>query len=135
MARLNEAGIPCGVLVAPVLPGLSDTEDQLDAVVAACVEAGARSITPLLLHLRPGVREHYLGWLGDARPDLLGRYAALYPRSYAPAKAQDALADLVRRLVARHGGTAAGPRQARSLPPPPAPAPTPPEPSQLRLGI
>src|SRR5438094_163867 len=37
---LNEAGIPCGVLVAPVLPGLSDTDDQLGAVVDACVEAG-----------------------------------------------------------------------------------------------
>ena len=58
VARLNEAGIPCGVLVAPVLPGLSDAPEQLEAVVRACVEAGATSISPVLLHLRPGVREH-----------------------------------------------------------------------------
>src|SRR5207344_1763682 len=58
VARLNEAGIPCGVLVAPILPGLSDREDQLDAVVRACVGAGATSISPVLLHLRRAVREH-----------------------------------------------------------------------------
>ncbi len=46
----------------------------------ACVEAGAPSISPLLLHLRPGVREHYLGWLA-ARPDLVDRYRRTYPRS------------------------------------------------------
>jgi DNA repair photolyase len=133
VARLNEAGVPCGVLVAPVLPGLSDGPEQLEAVVRACVEAGACSITPLLLHLRPGVREHYLGWLAGARPDLLGRHAELYPRSYAPAKAQDGLAELVGRLVARHGGRTVGPRQTRSVETKPR-SPTP-EASQLQLGL
>jgi DNA repair photolyase len=134
VARLNEAGVPCGVLVAPVLPGLSDAPAQLDAVVKACVEAGARSITPLLLHLRPGVREHYLDWLAEARPDLLDRYAALYPRAYAPGRTQDELSALVRALVDRYGGRSAGPRQARSVPPTPT-APAPPTVSQLGLGI
>ena len=45
VARLNEAGVRCGVLIAPVLPGLSDSPEQLEAVVKACVEAGARSIS------------------------------------------------------------------------------------------
>jgi DNA repair photolyase len=134
VAKLNEAGVPCGVLVAPVLPGLSDRRDQLEEVVKACVDAGARSITPLLLHLRPGVREHYLEWLAGARPDLLADYARLYPRAYAPAKTQEALAELVRELVARHGGQSVGPREARSVPPAPA-TPPPPAPSQLRLGL
>ena len=133
VARLNEAGVPCGVLVAPVLPGLSDSPDQLEAVVKACVDAGAVSITPLLLHLRPGVREHYLAWLAGARPDLLDLHARLYPRAYAPAATQEALATLVRELVSRHGGRSASPRQARSVPP--APAPPSPVASQLKLGI
>src|SRR4051795_10025913 len=60
VAKLNQAGVPCGVLVAPILPGLSDAAEQLEAVVKACVDAGAVSVTPLLLHLRAGVREHYL---------------------------------------------------------------------------
>jgi DNA repair photolyase len=133
VAKLNEAGVPCGVLVAPVLPGLSDAPEQLEAVVKACVEAGAVSVTPLLLHLRAGVREHYLGWLAGARPELLDRYAGLYPRAYAPTKTQDELAALVKRLVARHGGRTVGPRQTRAVAPRKAPAP--PKASQLQLGV
>ena len=115
VAKLNAAGVPCGVLVAPVLPGLSDGEDQLEEVVKACVEAGAVSITPILLHLRPGVREHYLGWLAGARPDLLPQYDELYPRSYAPKATQQALSRQVARLVARHGGRTAAPSQTRAV--------------------
>jgi DNA repair photolyase len=120
VARLNEAGIPSGVLIAPVLPGISDRPDQVEAVVRAAVEAGARSITPLLLHLRPGVREHYLGWLAGNRPDLVAHHERRYRRPYAPAGERRALAALVRRLVERHGG------RARVERPPAAPATCPP---------
>ena len=100
--RLNEAGIPCGVLVAPILPGISDGADQLEEVVAACVDAGAVSISPILLHLRPGVRELYLPWLEQVRPDLVERYATLYrARSgYAPKAEQAELSRRVRALAA-----------------------------------
>jgi DNA repair photolyase len=105
VARLNDAGIPCGVLVAPILPGLSDGRDQLDEVVRACVDAGAPSISPVLLHLRPGVKEHYLGWLSDAHPELLDRHRRLYPGSYAPAHERQRVTHLVHDLVARHRTT------------------------------
>ena len=108
VARLNEAGIPCGVLVAPILPGLSDRREQLDDVVRACVDAGAPSISPVLLHLRPGVKEHYLSWLADSRPELLERHQRLYPGSYAPARERDRVTQLVRDLVARHRGARGG---------------------------
>src|SRR5207253_5420347 len=71
VAKLNEAGIPTGVLVAPVLPGLSDGPEQLEAVVKACVDAGAVSISPILLHLRPGVKEEFMPWLERTRPELV----------------------------------------------------------------
>jgi DNA repair photolyase len=102
VARLNDAGIPCGVLVAPILPGLSDSREQLDDVVRACVDAGAPSISPVLLHLRPGVKEHYLGWLAGAHPDLLERHQRLYQGSYAPARERDRITQLVRDLVQQH---------------------------------
>jgi DNA repair photolyase len=102
VARLNEVGVPCGVLLAPVLPGLSDRRDQLEAVVRACVEAGARSISPVLLHLRPGVREHYLGWLQHHHPELADDYRRRYQRAYAPNAERAALTQTVRDLVARH---------------------------------
>ncbi len=77
--RLNEAGVPCGVLIAPVLPGLSDREEQVRAVAEAAAAAGASSVSVIPLHLRRGVREHYLSWLEGARPDLL----PLYRRRFA----------------------------------------------------
>jgi DNA repair photolyase len=102
--RLNDAGIPCGVLVAPILPGLSDAPEQLGAVVDACVAAGAVSISAIPLHLRPGVREHYLGWLDGARPDLAALYAGRFagrsgPRAYQPKAVTEELSERVRRLV------------------------------------
>lgn len=100
VARLNEAGVPCGVLMAPVLPGLSDHPDQLEEVVNACVEAGAVSVSTNALHLRPGVREHYMGWLERTYPELVGSYRRRYRESsYLPSSQQSQLSTLVARLV------------------------------------
>ncbi len=110
--RLNQAGVRCGVLVAPVLPGLSDHPDQIEEVVAACVGAGAASVSTVALHLRPGVREHYLSWLERTRPDLVEEMRRRYRTAYLPAAQQRALSDQVAALVrvARLAGQAqAGP--------------------------
>jgi DNA repair photolyase len=85
LVRLREAGVPTGVLAAPILPGISDSPAQLDALVRALVEAGVESASPIVLHLRPGVKQEYLSWLAEVRPDLLERYDQIYGRrSYAP---------------------------------------------------
>jgi DNA repair photolyase len=104
LATLREAGIHAGVLIAPVIPGVSDAPEQLDEVVRACVDAGASSISPIVLHLRPGVKEQFMPWLAHTRPDLLERYRRLYPRSYAPKVEQQRISRLVRDLVSRHSG-------------------------------
>ena len=91
--RLNEAGVECGVLVAPVIPGMSDSRAQVREVVAACREAGAVSVATIGLHLRPGVKEHFMGWLAQTRPDLVPAYERLYGRgSYLPKGTQARLA-------------------------------------------
>ena len=110
--RLNEAGVPCGVLVAPVLPGLSDNEEQLAAVVEACVDAGARSISAMYLHLRPGVREHWFDWMGSALPDRVQEYQNRYHRAYVAAPAQRELSARVDALVS--AARARRTRRARS---------------------
>jgi DNA repair photolyase len=105
--QLNAAGVPCGVLIAPVLPGLSDGPEQLEAVVKAGVAAGARSISTVLLHLRPGVKDVFLSRLADTHPHLVADYRRRYrDRAYAPKADQQALDTLVRGLVRQHGGTA-----------------------------
>ena len=94
-------------------PASPTTRSSSTTVVGACVDAGARSISPVLLHLRPGVREHYLGWLEGARPDLLPTHQRLYPRAYAPAHERTRIGNLVRELVAEHrrrSGPSRGPR-------------------------
>jgi DNA repair photolyase len=109
LQALNEAGVPCGVLMAPVLPGLSDAPEQLEAVVRACVAAGARSISTVLLHLRPGVKDVFLSRLAESHPHLVADYRRRYrDRAYAPEADQAALAARVHEMVRRHGGVPAG---------------------------
>jgi DNA repair photolyase len=103
--RLNEAGIPTGVLMAPVLPGISDSSAQLREVVEAAIDAGATHVSPILLHLRPGVREEFLPWLEHEHPELVARYLEMYTQPYGPKKARDSLAAQVSSLVRRAGGT------------------------------
>lgn len=95
--RLSEAGVRCGVLIAPVLPGMSDSDDQLRAVAQACLEAGAVSVTPVALHLRPGVREHYLAWLARTRPELVDLYSQRFRKgSYQARAEQHRITEVVR---------------------------------------
>jgi DNA repair photolyase len=103
--RLNEAGVTCGVLVAPVLPGLSDHEDQLREVAAACAAAGAASVSAVVLHLRGAVREHYLGWLEAARPELVGPTRDRFGRrAYQDEREQQRVTDVVREAFRAAGG-------------------------------
>jgi hypothetical protein len=72
------------------LPGISDSPGQLEALARALVEAGVEAASPIVLHLRPGVKQEYLSWLAEVRPDLLERYDQIYGRrSYAPKAVQE----------------------------------------------
>lgn len=97
---LTEAGIPTGVLMAPVLPGISDSRQQMRSVVEAALEAGATHVSPIMLHLRPGVREQFMPWLEEHHPDLVERYRRLYPKAYASAEERRTLGRRVGDLVA-----------------------------------
>ena len=78
LARLRTAGISGGVMVAPVLPGISDRPEQIAAVKAAADAAGAEWVNEVKLHLR-GVRPHFMHWLAADSPHLASRYETLYP--------------------------------------------------------
>ncbi|RCW43898.1 DNA repair photolyase [Halopolyspora algeriensis] len=107
--RFAEVGIGCTVLMAPILPGLSDSAERIEHTVAAIARAGAESVTPLVLHLRPGAREWYHAWLQREHPELLPLYERLYRHgAYAPKAYQRRVAEMVRSAEQRHGlGTAA----------------------------
>ncbi|HEY3010956.1 MAG TPA: intein-containing Rv2578c family radical SAM protein [Micromonosporaceae bacterium] len=127
---LTEAGFEVGVLMAPILPGLTDTDESIEATIAAIAGSGAVSATPIPLHLRPGAREWYRAWLAATHPELVGRYDQLYRRgSYLPKAYQQEVTDRVKEVARRHGLGRRTPAQARQGPD----AEAPPPPEQLTL--
>ena len=130
LTRLNQAGIPCGILMAPILPGISDSPEQLAATVKAAAEAGAVNITPLVLHLRPGVKEEFLPWLEKEYPELLGQYQKMYKGSNAPKSVAEPIQKSVYTLKDRLG---AGSAPRRRKPEAPKPPDSEPEPEQMSL--
>jgi DNA repair photolyase len=122
--KLVAAGIDVGVGMAPILPGLSDRPDRLEAVVKAARAAGATGLWVGMLHLKDGTREHFMSVLGKHWPELVPRYEKAYQaRAYLPAAFADPTTKAVARLRAVHG---ISDRRRVVLKPPP-------EPEQLSL--
>ncbi|MGI5213252.1 Rv2578c family radical SAM protein [Plantactinospora sp. CA-290183] len=116
--ELTDAGFAVGVLMAPILPGLTDTDESIEATVAAIAAAGAVSVTPLPLHLRPGAREWYATWLKREFPELVPRYRALFRGgAYLPQAYQREVTARVRIAARRHGLVRAEPGETRQVPP------------------
>ena len=100
VAELNRAGIPTGVLVAPLMPGINDAPHQVEPLLEAAEQAGATSIAGIALHLRGEVRDVFMDWMRAKRPDLVPRYEELYRRrAYAPQPERERLS----RLVGKRG--------------------------------
>ena len=126
LKTLVDGGIKAGIGMAPILPGLSDSPEQLEAVVLAAREAGATHVWANLLYLRPGTREHFLGCLARDWPEELERYEELYARrAYLRAEDAEPVRSLVAGLRRRHG--VADRRRVRLEPPT--------EPEQLSLAV
>lgn len=119
---LAEAGLAPSVLMAPVLPFLSDSPEQLRATVRAIAAAGGASVSPIVLHLRPGAREWYMAWLAQHHPHLVRRYETLYAGgSYAAKWYQRQVTRQVHEFAAEFG---CGPlRRGRQVEPPVAEEP------------
>ncbi|MFD0415022.1 Rv2578c family radical SAM protein [Streptomyces sp. NPDC127108] len=123
---LSEHGIGCGVLMAPVIPFLGDHPDQLRATVRAIAAAGATSVTPLTLHLRPGAREWFMAWLAHHHPHLVRRYERLYADgAYAPKWYQRRITRQVHDLAREFGIGPSRAGAARRIPEPRETAPAP----------
>jgi DNA repair photolyase len=103
MRRLVEAGVTCGVNLAPILPGITDACESIEAVALAAREHGATSLWTSTLRLAPLVKEHYFAFVRETRPDLLPRYERAYPRADAPTTYATAIRDRVERVRERYG--------------------------------
>ena len=103
MRRLAEAGVPCGVYLAPVLPGLTDSEEAIAAVAEAARAYGATAFWGGVLRLASPVKEHYFDFVVQSFPDLLSRYQRAYPASDAPREYRDRLDERIVRVRERYG--------------------------------
>ncbi len=119
LSRLVEAGVKASVGMAPILPGISDSPEQLERVVRAARAAGATGVWTNLLYLQAGTREHFLEALARDWPEELGRYERLYrSRAYLPKAQTEPVQQLVADLRRRHG--VRDRRRVRLEPPQPA---------------
>jgi DNA repair photolyase len=129
LAELTRAGIRTGVLIAPLMPGINDSPEQVTRILELATEAGAQYVSGIALHLRGEVREVFMAWLAEHRSDLVDRYRDLYRRgAYAPTAERRRLARLVH-------GPDPGPweRSGRTGLPPAEAAPSPSAPEQQAL--
>lgn len=117
---IRDAGFDCHVMVAPVLPYLTDSVEHLDTLLGAIADAGATSVTVFGLHLRGSTRGWFMSWLAGSHPELVGRYRDLYRRgAYLPASYRERLTRRAAKLISKHGLGS----DKRSFTPPPARAP------------
>ena len=113
IAAIREAGLDCHVMVAPVLPYLTDSVEHLDGLLYEIAAAGASGVTVFGLHLRGSTRSWFMSWLSQTYPQLVGRYRELYRRgAYLPPSYRDELRARAEPLIARHG--LAGDRHRRA---------------------
>jgi DNA repair photolyase len=120
ITAIRDAGLDCHVMVAPVLPHLTDSVEHLDGLLGQIAAAGATGVTVFGLHLRSSTRGWFMSWLARSHPELVGRYRDLYRRgAYLPTSYRDMLRERAAPLIAKH--RLAG--DLRPLPRAAAPAP------------
>ena len=118
MRTLREAGVPAGVMLAPILPGLTDSAACIEAVAAAARDHDAAYFSTAALRLAPHVKEFYLGFIGAEYPELLPRYTRAYPGPHAPPEYRDRLNARVERIRAAYGFAGPAGRRRGAGPPP-----------------
>ncbi|MDQ3758876.1 MAG: hypothetical protein M3331_02890 [Actinomycetota bacterium] len=99
VGELNRAGIPTGVLVAPLMPGVNDSPRQVEKILELAGDMGATNVGGIGLHLRGEVKGLFMDWLRQHRPDLVSRYERLYGAgrgAYLPKDERARLAKLAR---------------------------------------
>ena len=106
---LADAGIAPHVMVAPVIPYLTDSTAHLDSLLEALAEAGASGVTAFPMHLRSSTKPWFLEWLAEEHPALIRRDRGLYGRgAYVTPEYSSWLRDRMKPLVHRHGLAGSG---------------------------
>lgn len=101
--QLVDAGIDTGVLMAPIVPGVTSHPEKLERTIKAIADTGARSVGVMVMHLEGGTRDHFLRVLAREYPHLQERYAELYATKYARKDYVARVQEVTGLLKARYG--------------------------------
>jgi DNA repair photolyase len=99
---LRDAGIHAGVLMAPVVPGFTTQPSRLEATIKACADHGAAFVGANVLYLKGGTKDHFMGFLRHAYPDLAAGYERLYAGAYASSEYVEAVRAMIDMLQERY---------------------------------
>lgn len=103
MRTLSKAGITTIVLLAPILPGITDDVKHLTEIIEAAKDYGADSIHGIPLHLGEVTRDAFFNHLKQRRPELIPEYDRLYQKKYAPIQYRRQVQKVVSAIKARVG--------------------------------
>jgi len=109
---LRDAGVNAGVLMAPVVPGFTTQTARLEATIKAVADHGAAFMGANVLYLKGGTKDHFMGFLAHAFPDMVPGYQRLYPGSHAAPEYVATLRALIDMLQERYEVN----RRARKVP-------------------
>lgn len=100
--QLVDAGLDCGVLMAPIVPGFSTQPSKIERTIKAIADSGARSVGAMVMHLQGGTRDHFMALLAREYPHLVNRYEHLYAGKYAPKEYTKQVDEVVGMMRARY---------------------------------
>jgi DNA repair photolyase len=104
VGKLRDADITVGINAAPVLPGITDSAFQIDALISAATDANAAFVRPSAIRLSPTVRETFLPIIKQHYPNLISRYHAAFRSSWeAPSSYREAVRRLFERTARKYG--------------------------------
>ena len=101
--QLVDAGIDCGVLMAPIVPGFSTRPDKIERTVKAIAESGATSVGAMVMHMDGGTKDHFMALLAREYPQMVARYEQLYAHRYVHRDYEKRVQEVVSLMRARYG--------------------------------
>jgi DNA repair photolyase len=99
---LVDAGIRTGVLMNPIVPGISSKPALIERTVKAIAEHGADFVGCNVMYLQGGTRDHFMRWLGEHYPEMVEGYRRLYGAKYPPAAYRNEVKKVVSAMKAKH---------------------------------
>ena len=112
--QLVDAGVDCGVLMAPIVPGFSTQPAKIEATIKAIADSGATSVGAMVMHMDGGTREHFMALLHREYPSLVSQYEQLYASRYVRNDYEKRVQEVVSLMRQRYGLNQRGTKKSKN---------------------